>query len=124
MTEPSSIIQRLKEHTRKVLLRIGILLESLNAVLELEEHVQSDYHYLLQIRISNLRIKEVLCRESAKRLLEGITLQTADVDSVCIIDRFKVLVLPRSHEGSERLIRNVDVKCGYCVHEFLCVLAL
>ena len=74
MAEPSTIIKRLKEHARKILLGIDVLFESLDAVLELEEHVQPYYHNLLEVRISNFRIKEMPCCESAKRLLEGIPL--------------------------------------------------
>lgn len=92
------------------------MFQSLYAILELKEHIQPNDHDLLQIGVSNLRIEEVLACESAKRLLEGIALQTADVNSGDIILCLDNLVSICSHESSERLVRDIDVQGWYCIH--------
>ena len=61
----------------------------------------------------------MLSCEFAKCSLERVSLQTADVNPVYVLLAFKIVVLPRTHEGSECLIRYISVQCWHRVYNVL-----
>ena len=70
MAKPSLVIERPEQSWYKVLSRKSVSFKSLNALLELEEHVQADYHRLFQIGVRYLLVKEVTGDEGTQALLQ------------------------------------------------------
>ena len=70
MTDPAPILKRAEKHARKIVPRILILFKCHDAILELQEHVQSDYHCFFEVRVGNLRIKKVSSHKSTQLFLE------------------------------------------------------
>ena len=71
VTKPSLIIKRLEKSWHEVLPRIFVVFKRLDAILELEEHVEADDHHLFQVWIRNLLVKEVPSNKCSEALLEG-----------------------------------------------------
>ena len=70
MTEPSAIVEGLEEGGYEVFASVSILLQRLDAILELQEHVQSNDHHLFQVRVRYLFVEEVPGDKCAQALLK------------------------------------------------------
>ena len=69
MAKPASILERLQQGRNEVLPSISISFQRLDAILELQEHIESYDHHLFEIWVGNLIIEEVLGYECTEALL-------------------------------------------------------
>ena len=70
MAKPSAIVEGLQKGWNEVLSCIIVSFESLDALLELKEHVKTDDHHFFQVWIRNLFVKEMPRDKSSQALLE------------------------------------------------------
>ena len=71
MTQPATIVEGSKQVGNKMFPSIAVILQRRDTALKLKEHVKANDHHLLEVRVCNLVIKEVLCNEFTQTLLES-----------------------------------------------------
>jgi hypothetical protein len=96
-----------------------ILFKRNNTVLMLEHHVQSDDHQLLEVRVRDFWVEEVLGNEFTKSLLVSCVLEAADIQLLLLLLGILIEVSVSSFEDAEDFKGNFGEYVGEEVDETL-----